>query len=210
MDFGAFRYKIRSNLVALFTIQILFHHEIPLKTKISLSSFFNQSQAQALLIFTVLGFGSNMSFPCRTYTNDSEPSPGNSKRGCQILVVDDDEAMRSLLVDELQEQGCRVFEASDGKDALVQLQTMTPDLIITDFKMPGGGFEFLRNLRHAIPDVPIVLITAFGDSHTKAKAKECGVIAYMDKPVRIADLKASLTHICQMNPCKHSSPLTIL
>ncbi|MDX1411967.1 MAG: response regulator [Nitrospirales bacterium] len=152
-----------------------------------------------------------MTYPCHTDLPDRDDSSiGNPKRVCQILVVDDDAAMRSLLVDELQEQGCRIIEASDGKDALFQLQTFTPDLIITDLKMPDGGFEFFRKLQKSVPGCPIVLITAFGDSHTKAQAQECGVIAYMDKPVRIADLKASLTHICQMNPCKHSSPLTIL
>ncbi len=152
-----------------------------------------------------------MTFFCQTHLDGGdEPSAGNPKRACQILVVDDDAAMRSLLVDELQEEGCRAIEASDGNDALVQLETFTPDLIITDFKMPGGGFEFFQNLQRIVPGCPIVLITAFGDSHTKSKARECGVIAYMDKPVRIADLKASLTHICQMNPCRHSAPLTIL
>lgn len=152
-----------------------------------------------------------MTFPCHTDSRDSEDSSiGNPKRVCQILVVDDDAAMRSLLVDELQEQGCRVIEARNGKDALIQLQTFTPDLIITDFKMPDGGFGFIKNLQKTLPRCPIVLITAFGDSHTKTQAQECGVIAYMDKPVRIADLKVSLAHICQMNPCKHSSPLTIL
>ena len=152
-----------------------------------------------------------MTSPCHTDSNDGDnSSTGNPGRVCQILVVDDDAAMRSLLVDELQEQGCCVIEASDGKDALLQLQTFTPDLIITDFKMPDGGFEFFRNLQKTVPGCPIVLITAFGDSQTKVQAQECGVMAYMDKPVRIADLKASLTHICQMNPCKHSSPLIVL
>ena len=152
-----------------------------------------------------------MTFPCHTDSQSGDnSSKGNTKKICQILVVDDDAAMRSLLADELQEQGCRVIEAIDGKDALLQLQTFSPDLVITDFKMPDGGFEFIRNLQKTLPGCPIVLITAFGDSHTKARAQECGVMAYMDKPVRIADLKASLTHICQMTPCKHSSPLTIL
>ena len=152
-----------------------------------------------------------MTSRCSPQTPDKlDPYTGDLKRACHILVVDDDAAMRSLLVDELQEPGCRVIEASNGNDALAQLQSLKPDLIIADLKMPGGGFEFVQNLQRTVPGCPIVLITAFGDSHTKAKAQECGVVAYMDKPVRIADLKASLTHICQMNPCKHSSPLTIL
>ena len=152
-----------------------------------------------------------MTFPCQTQTHGrNNLLLGHTQRSCQILVVDDDEAMRSLLVDELQEQGCQIIEASNGKDALVQLQTMKPDLILTELKMPGGGFEFFRILQKTAPGCPIILITAFGDSHTKAKAQECGVIAYMDKPVRIADLKASLTNICQMNPCRHSPPIPIL
>ena len=152
-----------------------------------------------------------MTFSCQNQTYDGDnPGTGTAKTKCQILVVDDDAAMRSLLVDELQEQGCRVIEAIDGNDALLQLQTFTPDLIIADLKMPGGGFEFFQNLQKTVPDCPIVLITAFGDSQTKAKAQECGVVAYMEKPVRIADLKASLTHICQMKPCRHSSQITIL
>jgi len=152
-----------------------------------------------------------MTSPCPLNSHDgSEQSKANPDRACNILVVDDDAAMRSLLVDELQERGCRVIEASNGKDALIQLQTLTPDLIITDLKMPWGGFDFCRNLQHTVPGCPIVLITAFGDSQTKATARECGVIAYMEKPVRIADLKASLTHICYMNPCKHSAPLILL
>lgn len=152
-----------------------------------------------------------MTGPCQLPHNErNQQCTGNLEQGCKILVIDDDAAMRSLLVDELQERGCRVIEASNGNDALVQLQTVTPDLIITDLKMPGGGFDFFRHLQRTVPGCPIVLITAFGDSQTKAKAQECGVISYMEKPVRIADLKTSLTNICQKNPCRNSTPLIML
>ena len=128
---------------------------------------------------------------------------------CAILVVDDDPAMRSLLVDEFQDQGCRVIEAIDGSDALSKLKALTPDLIITDLKMPAGGFDYLRDLRRLVPNCPIILITAFGDSHTRSKAKACGVTSYMDKPVRIHDIRDALTQICRMKPCKNSSAISI-
>ena len=54
---------------------------------------------------------------------------------CVILVIDDDAAMRSLLVDELSEFGCRVLQASDGIDAFAQLKASTPNLIVTDLNM---------------------------------------------------------------------------
>ena len=151
-----------------------------------------------------------MSSVTPSYSSDENQDSSHSpEQSCHILIVDDDPAMRSLLVDELQEPGCRIVEASDGKEASARLQVFTPDLIITDLKMPDGGFDYLQNLRRALPHCPIVLITAFGDSQTKTKAKECGVTTYIDKPVRISDLKASLTQICRMRPCKNSSTISI-
>ena len=138
----------------------------------------------------------------------NKPANANEPQ-CAILVVDDDPAMRSLLVDEFQDQGCRVVEAIDGSDALSKLKGLTPDLIITDLKMPAGGFEYLRALRRLVPDCPIILITAFGDSHTRSNAKACGVTSYMEKPVRIHDIRDSLTQICRMKPCKNSSAISI-
>ena len=165
------------------------------------------SLAVSMTVINACGFMS--SFP-QSYSSDEQQDSANStEQSCHILIVDDDPAMRSLLVDELREPGCRIVEASDGKEASARLQGFTPDLIITDLKMPDGGFDYLHKLRQALPHCPIVLITAFGDSQTKSKAKECGVTTYIDKPVRISDLKASLTQICRMRPCNNSSTLSI-
>ena len=126
----------------------------------------------------------------------------NQSDTCRILVVDDDPAMTSLLVDELSENGCQVIESSDGLDALVQIRMCTPDVIITDLNMPEGGFEYLQNLRSLVQNCAIILVTAFGNSQTKRKAQECGVTAYFDKPVRIHDLKATLRQICPVDKSK--------
>lgn len=107
-----------------------------------------------------------------------------------ILIVEDDPEMRSLLVDELKEGGWQVSYGTDGLDALQQLKEFKPSLIITDLHMPYGGFEFLQRLKIACPDCPVVVITAFGDSRTKAMALACGVAGYFDKPVRMVDLKS--------------------
>lgn len=128
-----------------------------------------------------------------------------SDRPCLIMIVDDDPAMRSLLADGLQDQGCQVVELPNGSEALSRIKAMAPDLIITDLKMPVGGFEYLQELRAAAPQCPIVLVTAFGDAQTKAKALECGVSIYLDKPVRISTLKAALNRICRIRPCRHQS-----
>ncbi len=117
---------------------------------------------------------------------------------CTILVVDDDAAMRSLLVDELREEGFQVVEATNGKEALSQLGSFTPDLIITDLKMPFGGFDYLRRLKAAVPTCPVILITAFGDSKTQATVRELGVSVYLEKPMRISDLKVAIGQLWEI------------
>lgn len=126
---------------------------------------------------------------------------------CTILVVDDDPAMRSLLVDELSENGCQVVESYDGHDALSKLKTCPPNLIITDLKMPGGGFDYLERLCLSVQHCPIILVTAFGNSQTKKQAQACGVATYFNKPVRINDLKMALQQVCSMvrsQPCQNT------
>jgi CheY-like chemotaxis protein len=124
-----------------------------------------------------------------------------SGQSCTILVVDDDEAMRKLLVDALQEDGCRVIESESGKDALNVLKAVVPNVIVTDLKMPDGGFPYLRQLQEGSPLCPIVVMTAYGDSQSKARALECGVQGYFEKPLRIHDLKAWICQMCCLSPC---------
>lgn len=146
---------------------------------------------------TDIGFFRENDGPCRAHA---------SKGGdCVILVIDDDPAMRTLLSDELSEEGCHVAEAGDGNHAWDQLKFFAPDLIITDFRMPYGGFEFLASLRIAVPETPIILVTAFGDSFTKAMAIERGVNMYLDKPVRMAELKAAMSQVCKISQCRNAN-----
>jgi len=130
--------------------------------------------------------------------------PTNNQRNqgvCTLLVVDDDEAMRALLVDVLQENGCRVVESHDGKGALNALQTVTPKVIVTDLKIPDGGYPYLRLLKAAAPQSSIVVVTAYGDSLSKAKALECGAQGYFEKPLHLKDLKKWISQACMANPC---------
>ena len=124
---------------------------------------------------------------------------------CSIMVVDDDEAMRALFVEALQENGCQVVESCDGTGALVALQTITPKVIVTDLKLPDGGYLYLRLLKAAAPQSSIVVVTAYGDSESKAKVKECGVQGYFEKPLHLKDLKQWISQMCLVNPCGNMS-----
>ncbi len=109
-----------------------------------------------------------------------------------LLIVDDDRDMRSLLCDELWDLGLRIVEAEDGHEALLRLEECHPDVIVSDLRMPAGGLDYVARLKTLAPGVPIVLMTAFGDPDSRAQALECGVSVFVDKPVRMADLKVTI------------------
>jgi CheY-like chemotaxis protein len=114
-----------------------------------------------------------------------------------VLVVEDDQDMRSLLCDELWSEGYQLREAKDGDEALQLVLQSVPDLILTDLKMPAGGFDYVSRLKTFAPNCPIVLMTAFGGTQTKAEALKWGASAYFDKPVRLADLKATVKQLLE-------------
>ena len=118
---------------------------------------------------------------------------GKSKdKPVSVLLADDDLAMRSLISDELQDEGYSVFQVADGHDALDCVDQYSPDLILTDLRMPHGGLELVARFRARAPKTPIILMTAFGDATTEARAFEEGASAYFNKPVRMVDVKAAI------------------
>jgi len=111
------------------------------------------------------------------------------RKSAVVLIAEDDREMRSLLCDELYDLGVSIREAANGDEALRSVLDTRPTLILTDLRMPAGGLDYISRLRAFAPGVPIVLLTSFGDSKTKADALAIGVEAYFDKPVRISELK---------------------
>ncbi|MBM4134198.1 MAG: response regulator [Nitrospira sp.] len=109
-----------------------------------------------------------------------------------LLVVEDDTAMRSLICDEFWDLGLRIVEAGDGDEALERITEQTPDLIVTDLRMPAGGLDYVARLRTLAPQCPIILMTAFGDPSVRTEALQAGVTAYFSKPVRMSELKAAV------------------
>jgi DNA-binding response OmpR family regulator len=82
----------------------------------------------------------------------------------KILVVDDEESIRLLYQEELQEQGYEVILACSADEAIEQFTATRPDLVILDIKMPGrSGIEALQVIREQSRDVPVILSTAYGE-----------------------------------------------
>lgn len=122
-----------------------------------------------------------------------------------ILVADDDPAMRNLVSDELKEEGYRVVQVSDGLEVMHCLRDVSPDLIITDLRMPHGGMDVVARIKEVVPKTPVILMTAFGDKETESLAYKWGASAYFNKPVRMADLKEAVRNLLEGDGSSKSS-----
>ena len=121
----------------------------------------------------------------------------------RVLVAEDDPEMRRLVADALRQDGYEVFEAADGNGLLVhvtaQAHTGTRfDLIISDIRMPVcSGLQILEALRSASWTVPVILMTAFCDDATRAKAEALGGVLF-DKPFALDDLRTAVLNLLPM------------
>lgn len=108
----------------------------------------------------------------------------------RILVVDDDPHIRELVKVFLVQEGLEVTEATDGKHALRQLETMAADLVILDIMMPNmDGWELCRELREHY-EIPLLMLTAKGETAQKLKGFQLGTDDYMVKPFEPVELVA--------------------
>jgi len=117
----------------------------------------------------------------------------NKKR---ILVIEDDEEMRSLLKDFLLGEGFEPDSVNNGSEAFRRLAKEPFDLIITDVRMPGlTGLDILPGIKKLQPESPIIVITAFGTEEVHRRAIERGATAYLEKPIHFHKLKTMIHEI---------------
>ncbi|MGH7279145.1 MAG: response regulator [Candidatus Rokuibacteriota bacterium] len=111
----------------------------------------------------------------------------------RVLVVDDDMAMATLLRDTLERHRYRVIVAGGADQALDAVEADRPDAVLIDKEMPGmNGLDLLPLLRNRLPEVPLILMTAFGGQWVAAEAFARGADRYLEKPFRVSDLLAIL------------------
>ncbi|TCL71640.1 DNA-binding response OmpR family regulator [Hydrogenispora ethanolica] len=100
----------------------------------------------------------------------------------KILIVDDDPHIRELIKVFLSNEGFEVYEASDGVEALSKLETVKVDMAILDIMMPNmDGWQLCRELRESY-DIPLLMVTAKGETSQKIKGFELGTDDYLVKP----------------------------
>ena len=113
-----------------------------------------------------------------------------------LLVVDDQPAIRHLLKEALAGEGYEVELAASGREALARVQERRPDLVLLDLKMPGmSGLETLEKMHAISPQVPVILITAYGELSDPGKAERMGVKCLIFKPFDLNEVRAVVRRV---------------
>ncbi len=100
-----------------------------------------------------------------------------------ILIIDDEKAIRKTLSEILSYEGYKIEEAGDGEEGLKKFKDRTYDVVLCDIKMPKlDGIEFLDKAREANPDVPVIMISGHGTIETAVEAVKKGAYDYISKP----------------------------
>ncbi|HEY6261889.1 MAG TPA: sigma-54 dependent transcriptional regulator [Nitrospiraceae bacterium] len=111
-------------------------------------------------------------------------------RQSRVMVVDDDADTLSLLREVVEKEGYQVETAEDAEMALRKLGEWQPDLVITDIHMPGmDGLALLAAVREKVPDVLVILLTAYGSLKTAVDAIKAGAFDYLSKPFVVEDIR---------------------
>lgn len=118
----------------------------------------------------------------------------------KVLVVEDESSIRKFLSINLNREGFEVLEASSGEEALDIIKRVEPRVVVLDVMLPGiDGFEVCQNIRKAIPNIVIIMLTAKSQDMDKIMGLELGADDYMVKPFNplevIARIRANLRKI---------------
>ena len=123
-----------------------------------------------------------------------------------ILLADDDDNLRRVLEFQLLEAGYKVATASDGAEALEVFTTGDFDCVITDLRMPKlSGLEFLEKIKAEDTEIPVIVITAFGEVETAVAAMKAGAFDYVNKPFNRDEILLTLDRALSFSQTKNEN-----
>ncbi|MBI4227007.1 MAG: response regulator [Candidatus Omnitrophica bacterium] len=123
-----------------------------------------------------------------------------------ILIVDDEAELRQCLQMFLERQGCRVWTAATGQEALALLQAHRPGVLLLDLNLGRGslsGFEVLRQGRAVSPETRVIVISGAADETTKAEALTLGATRYLEKPHSVQRVFSAVGDVAGEGPGTH-------
>jgi DNA-binding NtrC family response regulator len=116
-----------------------------------------------------------------------------------VLIVDDEDATRSLCHDVVTDSGLRTRTASTTEQALEILDQMPVDILITDLRVPQiGGLELLKRVRTSYPQTAVLVLTQYGTIESAVEATRLGAAGYITKPFHIPELRSKLDRMIRL------------
>ncbi|MDT9725019.1 response regulator [Xylanibacillus composti] len=111
----------------------------------------------------------------------------------KVLIVDDQNGIRVLLVEVFSSEGYETFQASNGKLALEIVKKEKPDLVLLDMKIPGmDGLEILKHIKSIDSDAKVIMMTAYGELDMINEATALGALMHFTKPFDIDELRMAV------------------
>ncbi len=126
------------------------------------------------------------------------PKESRAKKsaGARILIVDDEEDLRTLLGHVLSNAGYEIREVSDGKQAIAALQEHKYDLALLDIQMPTvNGIQVLKFINDHCPHTKAIMLTGYADLKHAMEAKEFGAKEFIGKPYKLEDILATIERL---------------
>ncbi|HZM17446.1 MAG TPA: sigma-54 dependent transcriptional regulator [Candidatus Krumholzibacteria bacterium] len=112
-----------------------------------------------------------------------------------ILIIDDEKTIRWSLGEGLRNNGFDILEAASGEEGLQLFADKSPDCVLLDMRLPGiDGLEVLRRMRKENTDVPVIVMTAYGEVDKAVEAMKLGSFDFVTKPFMIEKMKVSIEH----------------
>jgi two-component system, NtrC family, sensor kinase len=111
----------------------------------------------------------------------------------KVVIIDDEKDIRDVITMTLVDAGYRVWDAADGESGLKLCQTRSPQMVITDIKMPGmDGLQVLKHLKQTTPETEVIVATAFGDMGVAIRALQLDASDFITKPINDEALHLAL------------------
>lgn len=111
----------------------------------------------------------------------------------KLLIVDDQNGIRVLLVEVFNSEGYQTFQASNGKLALEIVTEESPDLVLLDMKIPGmDGLDILKHIKRINSSIKVIMMTAYGELDMIKEATDLGALMHFTKPFDIDELRVAV------------------
>lgn len=115
-----------------------------------------------------------------------------------ILVVDDEEQLCRIISQKLELEGFQAFQANDGQAAIQLMNEQDIDVVVLDYRLPDmTGIDLLEIMKKQNPQIPVIMLTAYGQVEHAVKAMKLGAYDYLNKPVQLNVLKEVIDKACE-------------